>query len=96
MRMEIPEKLLGDFKCLERYGHALKEKHKEGFKRHIKMDDANMCLYMDAFIPRVKEWVKVDMDLAREDGARRAKKRSEIAEKKLLYTVESDDEKDDK
>ena len=47
IRMQIPERLRGDFKILERYGHAMKNKHKDGFKRHIKIDDTKLCLYMD-------------------------------------------------
>ena len=71
----------------------MKSKHKDGFKRHIKMDDSSMCLYIDAFIPRVKEWVRIDVEIAREDNAKRQKKRTDIVNKDLR-TVESDDEEE--
>ena len=90
MRIEIAERLY--FKYLEKYGHALKAKHKAGFKRHIKLDDSNLCLYMDAFLPKVKEWMRIDVELAREDNARRTKKIASAKDKKLLSTVESEDE----
>ena len=88
--MEIPERLLGDFKTLERYGHAMKKKHKSNFKRHIKMDDSGLCLYMDAYIPKAGDWVRIDMDIAKADNAKRQKKISQLTEKKLLCTAESD------
>ena len=93
MRIEIPEKLMGDFKCLEQYGHAMKTKHKAGFKRHIKMDDADTCLYMDAFIPKVKDWVRIDLDVARADNEKRMKKKATSVRIDLLCTVDSEEEK---
>ena len=90
MRMEIPERLLGDFKLMERYGHAMRIKHKEKFKRHIKMDDACMCIYMDAFVPKVGEWVRIEMDTAREDNAKRMHKKTKGNQRKLFCTVDSD------
>ena len=49
LRMEVPERLIGEFKIFEQYGFAMKEKHGNGFKRNIKIDDSKMGLYMDVF-----------------------------------------------
>ena len=51
IRMEVPERLMSDFKALERYGHAMCEKHGNELKRNIKMDDSAMCLYLDIYLP---------------------------------------------
>ena len=94
IRLEIPERLLSDFKSLEQYGHAMKSKHKEKFKRHIKMDDTLMCLYMDVYIPKTDEWIRVDTEHARADNKERAekKKKGKIGQKKLLRTCDSGEE----
>ena len=86
LRLEIPEKLLGDFKSLEQYGHAMREKHGVGFKRHIKLDDSVMGLYMDVYPPQAKQWIRVDMDLVREDNLGRRAKIGLSQKKELLYT----------
>ena len=94
VRLEIPERLIGDFKALEQYGHAMKGKHKAGFKRHIKLDDAILGLYLDCFIPKLREWIRIDMDVARKDNKNRLKKRTGAAAKNLIYTADSDSEDD--
>ena len=92
LRIEIPDQLLGDYKTLEQYGHAMKQKHKIGFKRHIKLDDSILGLYMDIYLPKQKEWVRIDMELARTDNAGRRAKKSQAINKKLLSTIESGEE----
>ena len=98
IRLELPDRLLADFKSLEQYGHALRAKHKAGLKRHIKMDDARLCLYMDVFVPRIKEWTRVDVEMARSDNAARIKRSSKLDEKKreLLSTAVEDDSEEEK
>ena len=89
MRLEIPEKLMGEFRALEQYGHAMKGKHGNGFKRHIKMDDMMKCLYIDLYLPKQKEWISVDMDLVlRDNEGRRNKKKKNIPTSQLM-TCES-------
>ena len=89
LRLEIPEKMIGDFKTLEQYGHALKEKHGAGFKRHIKMDDMTQELYLDVYLPRSEKWVRVDLDLAKKDNeARKNKKKRSVAQEDLMTTEE--------
>ena len=88
VRMEIPERLLSDFKALERYGHAMKEKHGSEFKRHTKMDDSAKCVYLDLFLPKQKMWVRVDVPHARVDNEKRTKKTTRKADPDMLSTVE--------
>ena len=95
LRMEIPDRLLGDHKALEQYGHAMKLKHKDGFRRHIKMDDSGLCLYMDVYLPKQKQWVRVDMDLVKEDNAGRAAKIRKAVNKNDLRTGNSDSDEDE-
>ena len=89
LRMEIPERLLGDFKGLEQYGHAMHTKHGKEFKRHIKMDDSLKQLYMDVYLPRPKAWARVDMSLVKKDNANRLAKKASITEEKMLMTCDS-------
>ena len=83
VRLEIPDRLRGDFKTLEQYGHALKTKHKDGLKRHIKLDDISKCLYMDTFVPKLKEWIRVDVDMAKKDNEARQKKKNLMTEERI-------------
>ena len=91
LRMEVPERLIGDFKALEQYGHAMKEKHGRGFKRHIKIDDSALCLYLDVFLPKKEKWIRVDMDHVREDNKKRRKdNNSSSVDFKELSTTEGE------
>ena len=94
IRMEVPERLMGEFKALEQYGHNMKTKHKKNFKRHIKIDDSLLCLYIDVFIPKTNQWIRVDMDNVREDNKARLDKKNKGTDKKHLQTCNSDDESD--
>ena len=84
-------------KALEMYGHNMKTKHGDGFKRHTKLDDAKLCLYMDAFIPKIKSWVRIDADQAKEDNERRrSRARKNSSNKALFSTVSGDEEEEEK
>ena len=93
IRMEIPERLIGSFKALEEYGHAMRGKHGNGFKRHIKIDDTLLCLYLDICLPKQAEWIRVDMEHVLADNKGRRDKKAKKTDKNLLSTVGSDDEK---
>ena len=86
IRMQIPERLLGAYKDFEQYGHAMWNKHGKGFKRHIKLNDSQLNLYMDAFIPRAKKWVRIDIEMAREDNRKRRDSKATDVDKALLQT----------
>ena len=92
IRMEIPERLMSDFKALEQYGHAMKEKHGKNMKRHTKLDDASLCVYLDIYLPRQETWVRVDVDLARKDNQKRQEKKSKKTDSDLLSTTNEDGE----
>ena len=94
--MEIPERLIGDHKALEMYGHNMKNKHGNGFKRHTKLDDTKLCLYMDAFVPKLKTWVRIEVDQAREDNDRRRSRAIAAAGNKDLLSTLSDGEDNNK
>ena len=89
VRMEIPERLMADFKALEQYGHALKSKHKNGFKRHIKLDDSNLSLYLDVFLPSQNKWIRVGVDHAREDNKKRMTRTMTKSDMDLLSTSDN-------
>ena len=88
--MEVPEKLMGDFKALEQYGHALKMKYKKNFKRHIKIDDSLLCLYIDVYIPSTGDWSRVDIEAARADNRARMAKKTKNSSKHLCSHDGSD------
>ena len=88
MRLEIPEKLMGDFKACENYGHAMKKKHGAGFKRHTKLDDAELCLYMDLYLPKKKQWTRVDMAAICVDNGARRKRNVSVDDEDLRTTGE--------
>ena len=84
IRLDIPERLLGDFKSCEQYGHAMKTKHGDGFKRHTKMDDTNQSIYIDMYIPKSQTWVRVDMDMVRRDNKDRQSRKPKVSEEDLM------------
>ena len=51
LRLEIPDHLMAVFKTLEKFGHYLRDKHKEGLRCHIRYEDMNMSLVMDFALP---------------------------------------------
>ena len=67
LRLEIPDHLMAVFKTLERYGFHLKEKYKEGLRRHSRYDDMNMSLVMDFALPEKEKWQRIDFENAREE-----------------------------
>ena len=67
LRLEIPDHLMSVFKTLERYGHYLKDRYKEGLRRHIRYDDYGRTLVMDYAMPGSDKWERVDFDNAREE-----------------------------
>ena len=67
LRLEIPDHLMSVFKTLERFGHQLKDKYKEGLRRHIRYDDYKMTLVIDFALPGEEKWQRVDFENAREE-----------------------------
>ena len=52
IRLDIPAHLMGSFKTLESFGYSLKKKHGTAFRKHIKFDDMDFCLYIQVGIKR--------------------------------------------
>ena len=96
LRMKIPERLIGSFKALEQYGHVMRSKKGPNFKRHIKIDDTLLCLYMDVFLPKNKEWIRVDMDHVFADNKQRRVKKAKKSNRDLVTANESEVEAEDK
>ena len=67
LRLEIPDHLMSVFKTLERYGHYLKDRYKDGLRRHIRYDDYSRTLVMDYALPGSDKWDRIDFDNAREE-----------------------------
>ena len=67
LRLEIPDHLVAVFKTLEKYGHFLRNKHKDGLRRHICFDDINMSLVMDFALPGEVVWNRAEYENAREE-----------------------------
>ena len=67
LRLEIPDHLMAVFKTLEKYGHYLKDKYKDGLRRHIRYDDYNMTLVIDYALPGEDKWARTDFETAREE-----------------------------
>ena len=72
----------------------MRNKHGPGFKRHIKTDDSSLSLYLDVYVPKTKEWMRVDMDLVLADNKGRREKKAKISSKKLLTTCDSGSEEE--
>ena len=77
-----------------RGSHNLKNKHGLGFKRHTKLDDSKLCLYMDAFIPKLGEWIRIDVDQAKEDSDKRRSRAKKAVNAKNVLSTLTDDEED--
>ena len=70
----------------------MKEKIGKGFKRHTKLDDALLCLYLDLYLPGPSKWVRVDVELAKTDNIKRQAKQAKKTDLALLSTASDDDE----
>ena len=65
VRMQIPDHLNSLFKKLERHGHALRAKHGDGLKRHIKFDDDERSLFLGVRLPGEEKWTKLSAEFVR-------------------------------
>ena len=83
VRLEIPEYLTGAFQDLQNYGRSLHETHGRGFKRNVKFDDADQCLYMVVKLPDSDQWLYVDREMARDNRKANIKKNVNLTKEKL-------------
>lgn len=89
VRQEVPDHLRVDFNELLSYGRSLYKTHGQGFKRHVKFDDRNNCLYMDIKLPGGDEWLLVDQKMAAEHAATVPGRSTAITRKRLTSSVSS-------
>ena len=70
IRLDIPTHLMGSFKTLEAFGFALKRRHGQGLRKHIKFDDFTGTLYMQAGVKKEEnapiDWTDFTAEEARE------------------------------
>ena len=70
IRLEIPSHLMGSFKSLEAFGFALRRRHGPSFKKHIKFDEFEESLYLQAGIKEEEDtpvdWTRYSATEARE------------------------------
>ena len=68
IRLDIPSHLMGVFKTLESFAFALKRKHGVDFRKHIKFDDYEGTLYLQAGMKKDNEdtlWTNYSAEEAR-------------------------------
>ena len=83
IRIEVTKKLTPAFKTLQKFGQVLRRRHGEGFRRHIKFDDQERCLFLNVKLPGDQRWSPVPLEVARRGMSAREKKYSEDLERRL-------------
>ena len=69
IRLDIPAYLMGSFKVLESFGFALKRRHGQNFRKHIKFDEFDSSLYIQVGVKKEDEemqWTDYSAAEARE------------------------------
>ena len=76
VRPEVPSHLGGVHRALLQYGHDMRRRYGQGFKRNIRFDDADHTMVIDVLIPGPgnanNEWVTVSYSRAIADRRGRA------------------------
>ena len=83
IRVEVPKSLTSCFKTLERYGQQLRSRHGPGTRRHVKFDDIDHSLYLNAKLPGDVRWTKISLDVARRGIKTREKLTSADIERRM-------------
>ena len=65
MRIEVPAHLQREFRVLFKYGQNLRSRHGVGTRRHVKFDDLDSTLYLNAKLPGDTTWSKITVEVAR-------------------------------
>ena len=65
LRMEVPQHLQQHFKVLFRYGQNLRARHGPGTRRHVKFDDVERTLFLNAKLPGDESWSRVSYEVAK-------------------------------
>ena len=65
MRIEVPSHLQRDFRILFKFGQTLRAKHGAGTRRHVKFDDVERTLFLNARLPGDDAWSRISVDVAK-------------------------------
>ena len=83
IRIEVPAGLRPAFKTLELYGQQLRARHGPGTRRHIKFNDMDHTLYLNAKLPGDLRWSKITLDVARRGIESRQRILSDEVERRM-------------
>ena len=64
-RMDIPDFLATDFKTLNDYGFFMRRTHGKTTRKYVKYDDDGCSLFLELKLPRVANYLRISLDLAR-------------------------------
>ena len=95
VRIDVPQHLNGQFQDFLAYGRALHKTHGRGFKRHVKFDDQDECLYMNIKLPNTEEWLYVDHAMAMESRKMRLQRNTAITRERLTSSQSSQSSRGD-
>ena len=65
IRLEIPRRLRGHFRTLRSYASQLRARHGPGTRTHVKFDDYDRTLFLNARLPGDSSWTKVNHNFAK-------------------------------
>ena len=65
IRLEVPPGLRVAFTVLFKFGQLLRARHGPGTRRHVKFDDVDKTLFLNAKLPGEESWSRVSLDVAK-------------------------------
>lgn len=86
VRIQVLAHLQASFRSLFKYGQMLRARYGQGTRRHIKFDDTNQSLFLNAKLPGDESWSQVSLDVARRGLKAREVLTDEEMERRLDIT----------
>lgn len=83
IRIEVPQNLRGQFRVLRNYAAQLRSRHGPGTRTHVKFDDFERSLFLNAKLPGEDRWNRVDVELARRGLTAKESRATRELEEKL-------------
>ena len=83
MRIEVPPFLTREFRILFKFGQLLRTRHGPGTRRHVKFDDVESNLYLNAKLPNEPTWSRIPVEVAMRGLRAREARTSEALERRL-------------
>ena len=65
VRLEVPPPLRTAFRVLYKFGQSLRSKYGQGTRRHIKFDDMERTLFLNARLPGDENWTRISLAVAK-------------------------------